>query len=273
MTLMQLRYFKETCDKGSVTDASSFLHVSVSTISQAIKELEAEFNIELLYRNNRGVAPTKEGELLLGYANEILQLEAHIVKTMREAAGEKTVINLGIPTISCDTIWPLLSKEIYQKCPGIKVNIITTMGNQELLKMLDDNRIDATIMIHPLDKDVASYNTLTLWPCPKLAFVVSEKNKLAKKKEVELKDVVNVNLVRHISDNKDTFLTELYKPYGKKPNFIETCEQLSTMMGMIRNDTAGSYINTEIAKHYDRSRNSSIIIWCGHIKTEGQKVF
>lgn len=250
MTLIQLRYFITTHETGSVSTAAKKNHVSASTISEAIKSLEAEFGVTLFQRTNRGVVPTMEAEVLAQHGREILKLEDDTTKAMREMVENSFSITLGIPTITCDTIWPALSKYIYDRCPGIHVTIITTRDNKELLQMLNENKIDATIMIHPPEPD-HDYNVLSLWPCPKLAFVGSEKHPLAKKSTISFSDIVNLPLVRHISDNKGSFLKHKYQEYGTEPRFIEACEQLSTMMGMVSRGVAFSFVNTEIAKKYD----------------------
>ena len=250
MTLIQLRYFITTYETGSVSTAAEKKHVSASTISEAIKALEGEFGVTLFQRTNRGVVPTSEAEVLAQHGKEILKLEEDTTRAMREMVENSFNITLGIPTITCDTIWPALSKYIYDRCPGINVTIITTRENKDLLQMLNNDEIDATIMIHP-PKAAHDYNILTLWPCPKLAFVGAVKHPFAKRTSLSFSDIVNLPLVRHISDNKGTFLKGKYQEYGVEPRFIESCEQLSTMMGMVSRGVAFAFVNTEIAKKYD----------------------
>lgn len=249
MTLTQIHYYTSVIEHGSLSAAAARLHVSVSTVSQSIKELEKELDVVLLTRTSRGIIPTPAGKIFLERSAAVLKSEEDLMNTMREIASRAVTVTLGIPTITCDTIWPVLSRYIYQRCPGITVNIITTATNAELLRMLDEQKIDAIIAIHPPEK-YQSYNILVLWPAPKLALIVSEKNWLAKKPSVTFEQVMDLPLVRHISDNKAAYLGPIYAQYGKTPRFIETCEQLSTMMGIVRNNVAATYLNTEIAKHY-----------------------
>ena len=249
MTLMQLHYFKAICEFGSLSAAAEQIHIAPSTLSQCIKDLEDEFGVALMSRSNRGMTLTPDGIVFLEHANILLCAEKNLLHTMQDLSTNSFSITLGIPAITCDTIWPTLSQYIYAHCPGIKVNIITGTARDDLFRQLDAGEIDALIMIHPPEQ-IQSYNMLPLWPAPQLALVVSEHNALAKRDSVTFEDVVDLPLVRHVSDNKVNFLRALYAQHKKTPRFVETCEQLSTIMGLVRNDVAAAYLNTDIAQHY-----------------------
>lgn len=73
MTLQQLRYIVEISKCNSITAAAQSLYIAQPSLSKAIKELEAEFDITLLERNRHGVSFTPEGLEFLGFANRILE--------------------------------------------------------------------------------------------------------------------------------------------------------------------------------------------------------
>ena len=84
MTLQQLKYIALVAEKGNITDAAKALYISQPSLTAAIKELEKEMNIQIFDRTNKGVHVSKEGELFLGYARQILEqvylLEDHYKK-------------------------------------------------------------------------------------------------------------------------------------------------------------------------------------------------
>ncbi len=61
MTITQLIYFREVCDRGGVTAAARATHVSQPTITNAIRDLEKEFSVNLFSRNNKKMILTEEG--------------------------------------------------------------------------------------------------------------------------------------------------------------------------------------------------------------------
>lgn len=58
MTLAQLKYIIAVADTGSMNEAAKELFISQPSLSQSIRELEAEIGVELFRRSNRGAAVT-----------------------------------------------------------------------------------------------------------------------------------------------------------------------------------------------------------------------
>src|ERR1700723_852481 len=83
-----LRAFVAVADCGGFHRAAEQLNLTQSTISQQIKRLELETKRPLFRRTTRSVALTNDGEMLLGDARRLLQLE--------EAARQR----LGAPHLS-----------------------------------------------------------------------------------------------------------------------------------------------------------------------------
>lgn len=73
MNLQQLRYVITVAESKSITKAAGQLYISQPSLSNAIKDLEAETGIVLFIRGRNGVTLTKEGMEFLGYARQVLQ--------------------------------------------------------------------------------------------------------------------------------------------------------------------------------------------------------
>lgn len=73
MTLLQLHYVLTVAEAGSMNKVSDRLFVSQPTLTNAIKELEAETGITIFHRTNKGVSVTSEGSEFLGYARQVYQ--------------------------------------------------------------------------------------------------------------------------------------------------------------------------------------------------------
>src|SRR5271169_6400862 len=70
-----LRSFVAVVDCGGFHRAAERLNLTQSTVSQQIKRLELETKRPLFRRTTRSVALTDDGEMLLGDARRLLQLE------------------------------------------------------------------------------------------------------------------------------------------------------------------------------------------------------
>ncbi len=73
MTLQQLKYVVMVAEKGTITEAAKKLFISQPSLTNAIRELENEMNITIFDRTNKGISVSKDGEIFLGYARQVLE--------------------------------------------------------------------------------------------------------------------------------------------------------------------------------------------------------
>ena len=90
MTLQQLQYAVTVASAGTITEAAERLYITQPSLTTAIRELEKEMNLTIFIRSNRGVVVSKEGEVFLGYARQILEQTAILEdKYKRHGGGKK----------------------------------------------------------------------------------------------------------------------------------------------------------------------------------------
>ena len=79
------------CDGGkkTISEAAASLYLAQPSLTKALKELEKEMGITIFTRTNRGVAVSKEGEVFLGYARQVLEQAALIEEKYLAHTGEK----------------------------------------------------------------------------------------------------------------------------------------------------------------------------------------
>ena len=86
MRIQQLVYLEKIAEKGSINEAAKDLFLTQPSLSNAMKDLEQEMNIQLLVRHKNGVSLTEEGREFLVYARQILDQ----VNLMEEKYKRKT---------------------------------------------------------------------------------------------------------------------------------------------------------------------------------------
>ncbi|MDB8681718.1 LysR family transcriptional regulator [[Ruminococcus] gnavus] len=89
MTLQQLRYAITVAETGKITEAANKLYISQPSLTNAIHELEKEMNITIFNRTNKGIIVSKEGEIFLGYARQILELVSILEDRYKRNDGGK----------------------------------------------------------------------------------------------------------------------------------------------------------------------------------------
>ncbi len=99
MDLRQLRYLVRTIESSSISRAAQSLNIAQPSLSQSLKELEAELGVALLHRVPNGVLPTETGTMVADRARAILRL-ADTLKQDAISAGTSIAgeVLVGLPT-------------------------------------------------------------------------------------------------------------------------------------------------------------------------------
>jgi DNA-binding transcriptional LysR family regulator len=72
MRIQQLQYLEAIAETGSINEAAKRLFISQPSLSQAMKELEKEYHLQLFYRSKAGITLTDGGREFLNYGRGVL---------------------------------------------------------------------------------------------------------------------------------------------------------------------------------------------------------
>src|SRR5471030_2525884 len=101
MELRHLRYFVAVAEEGHVTRAAERLGVQQPPLSQQIRALERELDVQLFRRKPRGVELTDAGRAYFENVRAILDQLGHAAETTRRTArGELGRISIWITPTS-----------------------------------------------------------------------------------------------------------------------------------------------------------------------------
>lgn len=160
----------------SFTKAAENLYISQPAITQAVKKLEEQLNVELFKRTSKGIVLTKAGEIVYYYSEhlyEIANANSNLIKKIKTI--QDSVINIGVPTHIGTFYFIKYLKKFNEKYPNVKVNIINKKSD-EMLKMLLKRELDIVIdtdMLNMNDKTIKKDKLIELESC----FVGNEKFK------------------------------------------------------------------------------------------------
>ncbi len=157
-----LRYFLAIAREQNITRAAELLHVTQSTLSKQMMELEDQLGKQLLIRGKRKVSLTEEGQFLRKQAQEIMEL---IDKTESAfAAGADIVggdIYLGCAETKAMEQITRVFRSVHADYPAVQFHIFS--GDAEtVFEKLDKGLLDVGIMLGPAVYDRFDYLPLPL---------------------------------------------------------------------------------------------------------------
>ncbi|MBV7535614.1 LysR family transcriptional regulator [Duganella sp. sic0402] len=150
MDLRSLRYFVETVRLNSFTQAAESLHVTQSTISKMVKQLELEVGAQLLLREGRKLTLTDTGQVVYARGVEMLatmrQLAVEVHDTQTVERGHLTV---GIPPMINLLFTPVL-KAFRQRHPNITLTLQEDAG-QAIERQVAHGELEIGMTVLPAD--------------------------------------------------------------------------------------------------------------------------
>ena len=120
MNLQHLRYFLAVARTGGFTPAARQMNVPQPTVSSAVLELEKSMGVQLFNRDNRHVALTTEGRLLLSYAVQVADLlEEASERLQRSDLEPGGGFQFGAVDAAVIYLLPEILKEYMRRYPGV----------------------------------------------------------------------------------------------------------------------------------------------------------
>ena len=150
MDVKQLESFLAIIEQGSLSKAAARLHVSASTISGHLSQLEAELGASLLTRQSRGMLPTNAGQVLHQGARSILLAMEQVRNSVAAAATDVAgLVRVCLPT-SPSTILSLpLFGCLRERHPRIRLELFAGFSDH-LENMLSQKRYDIGLLYRSL---------------------------------------------------------------------------------------------------------------------------
>jgi DNA-binding transcriptional LysR family regulator len=151
MELRHLRYFIAVAEEEHITRAAERLGMQQPPLSQQIKAIERELDVQLFRRKARGVELTDAGRAFLDSARAVLtRLDHAFESTRRTARGEQGRICVGVtPTGPFHPFVPRVIRAYRESFPLVSVTLEECLS-LELIERLRNEQIDAAFLRTPV---------------------------------------------------------------------------------------------------------------------------
>lgn len=186
MELRQLRYFVKAAETLNFSDAAKLLNIAQSSLSQQIKQLEDELDVQLFLRNSHSIRLTEAGEEMLPFALRTIHDAETCVNRIHDLRKLTTgTLNIGVT----HSFGPILTETVIsftRMYPHIRLNIIyKSMG--ELMELLVKRDLDFVLAFRPTLPMVGVESHILFQN--RLSAVVSSSHPLATRDKVTLDEL------------------------------------------------------------------------------------
>lgn len=151
MELRHLRYFIAVAEEAHITRAAERLGIQQPPLSQQIRALERELEVQLFRRKPRGVELTDAGQAFLERARAILdQVDRAFATTRRTARGEQGRVVVGFTSSApFHPFVPRVIRAFREMSPLVSL-VLEESGSSELVQGLHNEDIDAAFIRSPM---------------------------------------------------------------------------------------------------------------------------
>ena len=124
MDFRRLEVFTKVFEQKSFSKAGQALYLSQPTVSEHIRLLEEDLGLTLFDRQGKEIVPTKAGQFLFQYANQLMSLRRDSLRAMEQFRDKGTgELLIGGSNIPGQYILPGLLGKLKKSYPGIRIRL------------------------------------------------------------------------------------------------------------------------------------------------------
>lgn len=220
MELRNLKTFIHVAQTGSFSKTAEQLDYAQSTISAQISSLEDELQVSLFIRHGKKFTLSSEGEQLLGYAYQLVELESEAGALFHDVEKPKGLLKIGVLESISASHYSTIILQHLEKYPAVKLHV--TVGTTlQLMDLLEKGRIDIIITLDVPIKN-PKFKQLSSKQVP-IHFFCHKQNKIASLKKPMLHDLMNERflLTEKGCNYRQVFEEILYTNNLKINDFLE----------------------------------------------------
>ncbi len=246
MELRHLRYFAALAETLNFTRAAEKCHVTQSTLSHQIKQLEDGVGTRLFDRVGKRVVITEVGDALLSRILPALQQIDSAIGALHEAPESlQGQVRIGATHSFNTRLVPQCIASFLDRYPALKVTV-EELSQERIVERLKSGDLDLGIAYRPLEGH-------DLWFEPlyneELVLVVADRHPLATRKRVRMVELHNLRmtLLPPVFSTRQ-LLDEYFRSVGAEPQVVVELNAITPMIELIRQtELAGIVGETAIA--------------------------
>lgn len=215
-TLKQLRYFVAVAENGTVSGAAQALAISQSTVTEAIKELEADLGVALFDRHPRGLTVTHKGHQFMRHATGILADVSDARRAFDDDAGQIAgQLQVGATSLVAGYVLSDILARYRRANPQVTVSALEDNG-EHLEHLLVGGELDVAVMVTSnlrdrmaLQSEIFDTSPTQLW--------LPIGHRLATQTSIGIEDLAEEPMIMLTVDEIEATTRKLLNAFGTRP--------------------------------------------------------
>lgn len=241
MELRHLRYFVALAECLSFTRAAERVHVTQSTLSHQIRQLEEQVGHALFDRIGKRVVTTEAGQLFLAYATRALKEVDAGIAILRPSAGDLTgQVRVGATHTFNIGLIPECVALFLARHATVKV-CVEELPADDIGLQLRSGDLDIGIAYRPSGPTELTFEPLYN---EEMVLVVSDTHPLAQRKRIRMVELHQQPLV--LLPQRFTtrvMLEECFAACGAEPSVVAEMSTVAPMIGLVQRAPVGTIVS------------------------------
>jgi DNA-binding transcriptional LysR family regulator len=250
MELRHIRSFLSIAETLHFGRTAELIHLSQPALSLQIQALEEEVGVKLFERNRRETKLTAAGFAFRDHAAAaVVQLEQAVRRARLAANGKVGLLRIGFISTAGNEIVPQLIRQFRESNPEVEFSLHNILTLDQI-RMLDSGSLDIGFLRLP----VGEHPELEVVGVHREPFVLvlPSSHRLAQKKKVRLRDVVDEDFVlyeRAFAPGFYDLLFGIFRDAGIIPMVRQTAGQMPTLISLVASGVGISVLPASAVKH------------------------
>ncbi len=232
MELRHLRYFEVAAETLNFTRAAERLHITQSTLSHQIRQLEEELGVVLFDRVGRSVRLSESGEMLRRHMTPaLLQIDRGLQALRGETQSPASCVRLGTtPTFNARMV-PMCVSDFLTRHPGHEI-IVEELTAGPMEEALREGRLDLAVSYQPPEGSELWFEPLYR---EEMKLVVQAAHPLARRRRVRMIELHQLRMVLLPGSTATRrMLDGFFEAAGAIPQVVAQFNSIAIMIELVR---------------------------------------
>jgi DNA-binding transcriptional LysR family regulator len=234
MELVQLEHFLAVVDEHTFTRAAERMYRTQSALSQSIKKLEEELGAALFSRDERDVALTEAGKLLVEYGRRMIALREEATRKLESLKSLETgSLSIAAHESAAVYLLPGPIRAYLQQHPGVKVGIFRNRLEEIPSRVMDRSVEIGFVKEPPVFHELQSIDVHS----DEMVLIASPCHPLTRKANVSVRDLDNEPfVVHHVCNSTKDMIVRLFEQHQSRLRVVAELWSFENIKSFVRED-------------------------------------